>query len=172
MVTIAAASSPKHQLLNDQCLSSLRNTALWYPSVPGPNIRLNEASFTNPRSYTEGFEPLAWVRFGGPSGDYLNHLTRINFGRLQNRLNFIAFHYDIAIDGEEEKRYQLGRGLVTSAQDFLIDGPYGERITGVEVGMARAWGVTAGGPPDNSFVSAIQVFFFCFFFALVKLYSA
>src|ERR1700716_7669 len=39
MVSLGVACSTRYQVSNDQCRSSLRRTALWYPAVPGPCLK-------------------------------------------------------------------------------------------------------------------------------------
>jgi hypothetical protein len=41
---------------------SLRATALWYPTVPNPDLCLNDESFTGERPSAAGYQPLSWIQ--------------------------------------------------------------------------------------------------------------
>ena len=122
---------------------SLRATALWYPTVPSPDICLNDESFIGERLPAAGYQPLFWVLFGGPSGNYLRSLTEVCVTRLGD-LCSIEFHYnteDIPLGTRK-----LGRRNFTEFSHvtrFSIDGPGGELIQTVGVSIEKETGESA-----------------------------
>ncbi|OKL56123.1 hypothetical protein UA08_08708 [Talaromyces atroroseus] len=121
--------------------SSLRETAIWFPTIPLPNLCLNDESFTGENPLTAGYHPLIWTQFGGPNGVHLRSLTEICVTCLGN-LCSIEFHYD-RTDTETPETQVLGRRTVTDFSDtmkFAIDGPGGEFVQSVAVSLKRlAW---------------------------------
>lgn len=116
---------------------SLRETALWYPSVPDPDLCLNDGSFTGENPFDSGYQPLCWVHFGGHKGVDLRSLTEVCVTRL-GALCSIEFLYDIKTTRKETQK--LGRRISTMFSDvirFPIDGPGGEFIESVEVSLIR-----------------------------------
>ncbi|KAH0550938.1 hypothetical protein GP486_007698 [Trichoglossum hirsutum] len=119
---------------------SLRTTALWYPTVPSPDLYLNDVSFTGESPSAAGYRPLFWTRFGGPDGIYLRSLTEVCVTRLGG-LCGIEFHYDT--DDIPMEMRKLGRRNFTDSSHvtrFPIDGPGGELIQTVDVSIERAAG--------------------------------
>ena len=120
--------------------SSLRPTVLWYPTVPSPNVCLNDESFTGECPSTTGYQPLFWTLFGGPGGIYLRSLTEVSVTRLGDLCD-IDFRYhteDISM-----KTRTLGRRNFTEFSRiirFPIDGPGGELIQTVDVSIERMAG--------------------------------
>jgi hypothetical protein len=49
---------------------SLRNSAFWYPQIPGIGLYLNDDYFAARDSSTTRYQPLCWTMFGGPGGRY------------------------------------------------------------------------------------------------------
>ena len=120
--------------------SSLRSTALWYPTVPSPNVCLNDESFTGECPSTAGYQPLFWTLFGGPGGICLRSLTEVSVTRLGD-LCSIEFGYDT--EDISMKTRTLGRRNVTEFSRtirFPIDGPGGELIQTVDVSIERTAG--------------------------------
>ncbi|KAL9103785.1 MAG: hypothetical protein Q9163_001194 [Psora crenata] len=118
----------------------LRTTALWYPTVPSPDVCLNDESFTGECPSTAGYQPLFWTLFGGPGGIYLRFLTEVSVTRLGD-LCEIEFHYDT--EDITMTRRTLGRRNITEfsrTTRFYIDGPGGELIQSVDVSIKRAAG--------------------------------
>ncbi|KAK0104410.1 hypothetical protein ONS95_004704 [Cadophora gregata] len=60
---------------------SLRDSAFWYPKIPGIGFHLNDNCFAARDSSTAGYQPLCWTTFGGPGGIYLRYLTGISVTR-------------------------------------------------------------------------------------------
>ncbi|KAJ5113275.1 hypothetical protein N7456_001809 [Penicillium angulare] len=114
--------------------SSLRSTALWYPSVPSSAFCLNEQSFKGPIPPPTAFSPMHWVNFGGRKGTHLQYLTDISLGEFKYPAS-VKFQYeqDTLIEPlhfgvpETLDRYEY------SAND--IDGPGGEYIQTVHVAI-------------------------------------
>ncbi|KAH0538229.1 hypothetical protein FGG08_005148 [Glutinoglossum americanum] len=118
----------------------LRATALWYPTVPSPDLCLNEESFTGESPSAAGYQPLSWTRFGGPNGIYLRSLTEVCVTRLGG-LCGIEFHYDTEDIPIETRK--LGRRNFTDfsrVERFPINGPGGELIQTIDVSIERAAG--------------------------------
>ncbi|KAL8828532.1 MAG: hypothetical protein Q9170_006562 [Blastenia crenularia] len=120
--------------------SPLRPTALWYPTVPSPNVCLNDESFTGESPSIAGYQPLFWTLFGGPGGIYLRSLIEVSVTRL-GALCDIDFRYDT--EDISMKTRILGRRKITEFSRitrFAIDGPGGELIQTVDVSIERAAG--------------------------------
>jgi hypothetical protein len=108
--------------------------------VPGPNLCLNDESFTGESPSAAGYQPLFWAQFGGPNGIYLRSLTEVVVTRLGG-LCGIEFQYDTE-DIPAEMR-KLGRRRFTEfshVMRFPIDGPGGELIQTLDVSIERASG--------------------------------
>lgn len=118
--------------------SSLREAALWYPTVPELGLCLNEASFTGENPSSTGYQPLFWIHFGGPSGSYLEHITGVSVFRPRG-LYSLEFHYEPNCGPAGV--YKLGRRKaedVSHIQEFVIDGAGGEFIESIEVSLQRS----------------------------------
>ncbi|KAI9767966.1 MAG: hypothetical protein M1840_005278 [Geoglossum simile] len=118
----------------------LRATALWYPTVPSPDLCLNEESFTGESPSAARYQPLSWTQFGGPNGIYLRSLTEVCVTRLGN-LCGIEFHYDT--EDIPMKTRRLGRRNFTEfsrVERFPINGPGGELIQTIDVSIERGDG--------------------------------
>ncbi|KAI1879457.1 hypothetical protein JX265_002411 [Neoarthrinium moseri] len=96
---------------------TLRDSGIWYPDLPSSQLCLNEDFYIQREYHVSGFRPLIWTLFGGPGGIYLPNLTGI------------AVHMGGSIPGIDF-RYAPGCRI---PWEFSIDGPGGERISGVEV---------------------------------------
>ncbi|WEW59724.1 Protein gts1 [Emydomyces testavorans] len=132
LVSIAAAG-PRPM----PCDRSLRATALWYPTVPNPELYLNDESFTGESPLTAGYQPLIWIHFGGPKGVYLESIKEICVTRLGS-LCCIEFGYDT--EDIPTGLRKLGRRKVTDfsrVTRFQIDGPAGEFINTISVSIER-----------------------------------
>lgn len=115
---------------------SLRDTALWYPDIPGHGLYLNDYFSTgaDSSSGTE-YQPLCWTLFWGPGGIYLRSLTGISVSCL-GALRYMGFSYNT--DEIPIQYRKLGRRKSPEyAQDihFPIDGPGVETIEAVEVNL-------------------------------------
>ncbi|MCJ1349887.1 hypothetical protein MMC31_008130, partial [Peltigera leucophlebia] len=135
-LSVAEATRP-HEDMSEAQKPSLRNDALWYPSVPGVDLCLNERSFTGEPPSATGYRPLAWILFGGPNGDWLRHLAQVSV-RCEGNLYDIEFHYDIDwLAGTEVK---LGRRHLASNPEplrFNVDGRGGVIITALATNSER-----------------------------------
>ena len=56
---------------------SLRNTTLWFPTIPDQKLYLNKASFIGEPPSTSDYRPLAWILFGGCDGNELSTITDV-----------------------------------------------------------------------------------------------
>ncbi|EGD99690.1 hypothetical protein TESG_07031 [Trichophyton tonsurans CBS 112818] len=109
------------------------------PKMPLPELCLNDQSFTGQDPLTAGYQPLAWINFGGPKGVYLKHITGVCVTGPGN-ICTIEFEYDIDLPVEIRK---LGRRKVTNfsiMNRFKIDGPGGEYITNIDASIIRVEG--------------------------------
>ena len=114
---------------------SLRDTALWYPEIPEPGLYLNEDCFTGEDPSTVGYRPLCWTLFGGSGGIYLRCLTEISATCLGS-LCGIEFHYNTDEVPSRWRRLGLRKSTEYShVMRFPVDGPGGEIIKKVEVGL-------------------------------------
>ncbi|KAJ6782445.1 hypothetical protein PWT90_10366 [Aphanocladium album] len=115
--------------------ASLRSTAVWMGSVPSATQHLSEDVFAAMYADDGLYEPLHRSVFGGARGDSLAHLTGIQvfvttspcgveFEFAPGHLDYLDTCQDLGAFPETE---------LTSVQHFAIDGPGGERITGVDV---------------------------------------
>ena len=119
---------------------SLQATALWYPTIPSPNLCLKDTSFTGESPSTAGYQPLFWTHFGGPNGIYLRSLTEVCVTGSRS-LWSIDFHY--ATEDTPTEARKLGRGYFTEFSHvtrFPIDGPGGELIQTIDVSIKRVAG--------------------------------
>ncbi len=110
----------------------LRRSALWYPNVPPPLVNLNEDFFLPLQSYTWGYRPLFWTRFGGPSGSYLSHLIKITASWAGGLLR-MDFLFDRKIPDDCQRFGQHEDSENGTVIEFSVDGPGGEVIDQVEV---------------------------------------
>ncbi|KAH9216177.1 hypothetical protein DL95DRAFT_498506 [Leptodontidium sp. 2 PMI_412] len=112
---------------------SLRDSAFWYPEIPGTGLYLNDNCFVARDSSTARYQPLCWTMFGGPGGIYLRYLTGISVTCI-GTLRGIEFHYnteDVPIECRKLGRYRSSE--YAQVIHFSIDGPGGEVIDAVEV---------------------------------------
>lgn len=134
MVSIAVVQQANNYKLG---LPSLQSAALWYQGIPEPHLCLNDHAYLLPEAHTTAtYWPFFWAKFGGPGGVYLRHLTGITV-HSNITITEIRFQYDI--DDIPSNCRRLGRHscLVSGCyrpMNFTIDGPGGERITGIELG--------------------------------------
>jgi hypothetical protein len=104
---------------------TLRQDALWYPSLPPNHLCLNENLYTgHPDNYT-GFEPMFWINVGAG-------LPRFCHIEMQTSLGTRVG--PITISGEDEERnsvfHMLGRGgnSLRHAGYLNLDDKAGESI--------------------------------------------
>ncbi|KAI0532871.1 hypothetical protein GGR58DRAFT_522393 [Xylaria digitata] len=124
--------------------NTIRSLGLWYPDIPDSTLSLNESSFSRCSASTNGFQPLLWANFGGPSGKFLQHLTKISVkvGQEWNRMICISFEYNTEVP-TEYRSLGFGRPPDRPSPQFLdrcdrwesfdIDGPGGEIINGIKL---------------------------------------
>jgi hypothetical protein len=113
----------------------LRTTALWYPDIPPENLYLYESSFAGRDVPLSEYHPLVRVMFGGPRGAYLKYLTKISV-TVSNAM-IVGIDFDYESKGSPVDCLRACRSTM-SADDsvkitFLIDGPGGEILTGMQV---------------------------------------
>ena len=141
MVSLGVAEKPSSHVERSILRSkSLRDAALWYPSIPEPGLYLNDDQFTGEDPSTIGYRPLCWISFGGPGGVHLRSLTDI-FVTCLGSMCGIEFIYNT--DEVPAQRRKLGRHKSSGYEEiirFPIDGPGGEIIETVEVDLKYSYG--------------------------------
>ena len=112
---------------------SLRDSALWFPGIPGSNLHLNETCFTGVDTPASEFRPLCYTLFGGSGVTDFKSLTKVSVLSQGSFVMVIDFHYDTGNTRRlGHQRHQL------SAYDtsyFLIDGAQEEVIESIEVDL-------------------------------------
>lgn len=96
---------------------------------------LHEQSFFQAETYTATYWPLLWTKFGGLGGRYLCHLTGIVV-HSNGAITGMYFQYDtddVPSDCRGMGRHSCSQSGCDRPMNFTIDGPGGERITGIEV---------------------------------------
>lgn len=129
MVSLAVAESVTPTIKSE----SLRDSAFWYPKIPGISLYLNDDYFAARDSSTTMYQPLCWTMFGGPRGVYLHHLTGISV-TCRSNLRGIEFHYNsehIPIECRKLGRYKSSE--YDEVIHFDIAGPSGEDIDNIKV---------------------------------------
>ena len=126
--------------------SSLQHSALWFPDIPpSGGLQLNEDSFTGDDPLVNNYQPLSWIHFGGETGECLNHVQGVLI-QHSHGLHGLQFVYDEVSMGSRSEK--LGRCRESELQPepiFHIDGPGGERINSVSVGIrGNESGITPG----------------------------
>ena len=119
----------------------LRDTAIWFPSVPSSELDLNDDTWIreDPRYTYPVYQPMIWVHFGGSRGSLLQHLVAVEISPYSH----VTFHYNLP--GTPFRTERLGRPgayfrapvrprTARSREDRVvaINGPGGERIESVE----------------------------------------
>lgn len=67
MVSLAVAEPLPPAAGNDTTKrQSLRDSAFWYPEIPGGDLQLNEDHFAAIDTSINRYRPLCWTHFGGP----------------------------------------------------------------------------------------------------------
>lgn len=141
MVSLGLAEKlPSHIERSITQNKSLRDTAFWYPDIPGPALCLDDEGFVGEDPSAVRYRPLCWALFGGFGGRHLESPTGISVTCLGS-LCGIEFHYNT--DEVPAEWRKLGRRKSTEyAQDmrFPVDGPGGELIETIEVNLEYAYG--------------------------------
>ncbi|KAI0423605.1 F-box domain-containing protein [Xylaria sp. FL1042] len=112
---------------------SLRDSAFWYPRIPGTDLYMNDDYFTARDTSITRYRPLCWTMFGGPGGIYLRYLTGISVSCWGSPCG-IEFHYnteDVPVECRKLGRYKSSEYV--EVMHFPIDGPGGEIISAIEV---------------------------------------
>lgn len=119
----------------------LRDTELWFPTIPGENSSLVPGCRNSPSHYC----PLLYLDFGGRNGAYLKNIVSVSLlvSRDSNIPKAVKVEYDRPISGskvrildkwgvyDSDTQYDSS---VTREIKFAIDGASGEYITRVDIG--------------------------------------
>ncbi|VUC37109.1 unnamed protein product [Clonostachys rosea] len=118
-----------------QTQGNLASAALWYPEVPPASATLQNLELADNRYFTNSkyYAPLVWAHFGGQRGESLRNLVSITF-TVNKGIMKMTFGYNSLPD------LTLGRHVLPLHEywelppaKFIINGPGGEFITGVDV---------------------------------------
>ncbi|EPE28689.1 Mannose-binding lectin [Glarea lozoyensis ATCC 20868] len=124
MISLAIADSCSRDPENE----SLRDLAMWYPSVPPINLHLHEACFEARKSAVNRFQPLCWTLFGGHGGKYLQSLTGVTV-TYRARVSGVEFNYNTEqVPAECRKVGRYRPHTFDTVSYFPIDGAGGEYI--------------------------------------------
>ncbi len=105
---------------------------MWYPTIPPPDLCLNEDAFLPSALHMEAYKPLFWCHFGGPGGKYLRHLTGIKTMQNDGLLRmYFLFDTEVPVECRSFGRLRSAGWGVGSTMP--IDGPGGERIEIVQM---------------------------------------
>lgn len=111
----------------------LRTTGLWYPEIPPLSYHLHDDIFAGRDISLHEYRPLVHVMFGGRRGSLLKYLTRISVTVSNAAIVGIDFFYT---DHSPVKQLQACPSTASGDDSvkipFLIDGPGGERLTGLQ----------------------------------------
>ncbi|OAA71479.1 F-box domain, Skp2-like protein [Cordyceps fumosorosea ARSEF 2679] len=140
----------------------LRNGSLWAKSIPDSSLQLNDTTvaisnfgveYTSApgySAYSDWYDPIHRSVFGGTRGQSLTYLTGIHaymlLGPSGLEFEFAPGHLDY-VDTCEDLGVFPDSDCATM-QHFYIDGPGGERITGVELYLEHEEGVAIDDSQD------------------------
>ncbi|TQW07179.1 hypothetical protein V2A60_000803 [Cordyceps javanica] len=119
--------------------ASVRDTAVWQEGIPDRQLQLNEAFFSVLHADDDFYDPIYWSVFGGTRGQSLGHLTAIQtymtstpcgieFWFTPGYLDYIDTCGDLGVFPDSE---------LAALQRFSINGPGGERISGVDLYLSH-----------------------------------
>jgi hypothetical protein len=134
----------------------LRTTGLWYPDLPPPSHHLHDDTFAGRQIPLQEYRPLVHIMFGGLKGHMLQYLTRISVTVSKTAIIGINFYYS---DDAPVERLQACPATAThdytAEIPFNIDGPAGERLTGIHADMDLF--ASAHGCSNYNYVASLKV---------------
>ena len=118
---------------DSQRTRSLRDTAIWFRSVPDQHLDLNEHIFPRGAHTRDNeYDPIFWTLFGGSRGSFLRYLVAVEIRQFSQ----IKFHYNMPQNSYRVKRLgRKNRELKRPPVRFEIDGPGGEIIETVDISL-------------------------------------
>ncbi|OAQ95625.1 hypothetical protein LLEC1_03640 [Akanthomyces lecanii] len=144
---------------------SLRDTAVWEKGVPDPALRLNEAFFSTMYVWADNgiYDSIHRSVFGGTRGQSLRYLTGIQvymtstpcgleFEFTPGHLDYVDTCEDLGVFPDSE---------MASLQHFSINGPGGERISGVELYVYYRPNETLVDGEPSAELDSFKAGFFC-----------
>lgn len=143
-----------HRLNHKDATEILRSKALWYPRIPPANLCLNLRwqDFAYGDCGHGDYFPLLWQKFGGEKGRDLRRLTSIEASVEEDCLQQITFHYGQESDEASGEPSSVKFGCPQpifldfgKTVRFLIDGPGGEMISGIDL-LSNMWPNRANKP--------------------------
>lgn len=164
LISLAIVDERTGKVKHHEVLAPLRDRFTWFPDIPPEGLNLNDQQFSGTVAddmRKEGlYRRLFWMHFGGPGGVYLQHVVSITCyfpGGIREM--GIEVHYDREIEGSttcilggrerpeppdrlgwsefpELAEEEMSGSEVMEPMTFDIDGPGGEYITGVQVGVS------------------------------------
>jgi hypothetical protein len=121
-------------------------------------LNLYEESFAGRDVSLDEFRPLVHVMFGGLGGIYLKNLVRISVVVSKAAVVGIDFYY--SGEGAPPAKCIQACPSMSTADDnwFSIDGPAGERLTGIQADSEAGFGVLGSSSAyKNGFISSLKV---------------
>lgn len=123
----------------------LRNSALWYPTLPYPPSTQNLHDISFPAHHLSSpseYRPLVHIMFGGQNGALLSHLVKISVTVSRSAIVGVDFFYDTPVQltasgSSSDDIFCMQSCPSTASADtsdkipFKIDGPAGERLVGI-----------------------------------------
>ncbi|KAM5381813.1 hypothetical protein ACJZ2D_002803 [Fusarium nematophilum] len=128
LVSLSIASTPETQKEPEAPLSAL-DSLLWYPDIPPLGVSALGASDGLQRPDPRQDLPLCFSLFG-PDGERAHNLMGI-LVRMDDARKILSISTPLG-DMRGAKRLGLWGNELTDEDDFEIDGPEGERITGLD----------------------------------------
>lgn len=137
MTKLAVAPSLTLNIHQPPAMATLRNQAFWHPDIPDTSLFIREQGLPSVTYFTKKYRPIRWVHFGGPGGEYLRHITKMDVAvqSLPFRFSF-EFHYGGLSVPREHARLSMRPSNVpepTELEEFLIDGSHGEVVKDIAV---------------------------------------
>jgi hypothetical protein len=130
-LAIADSSYPSLGSVTGDETKSVRDTALWFPDVPGSHLHFNERCFTGIDTPVSQFQPLYYILFAGSGINHEQRLTKISALFQERLVMMIDFHFDI---GDVRRLGHQHQDLSEyQVCDFSIDGANEEVPETIEV---------------------------------------
>lgn len=114
---------------------SIRERALWFPTIPDSELYLNEESYVAEDLYSI-YRPIFWIHFGGPKGILLQYVNKIIVDT--NDLGVCAIQFTYTSGKGYVNSPPLGRHKACFGRErhyFEIDGEGGERINMIKYSL-------------------------------------
>ncbi|KAH9895319.1 hypothetical protein F4778DRAFT_783674 [Xylariomycetidae sp. FL2044] len=131
LVSLAVPSAPETKVGPADNVK-VRDTTLWYPDIPHKAFSFLGASGEYYRACAKQDLPLCYDVFGGISGECAPNLTKITVRTHTSYIGDRLLSIAASIGCEIAANVGLYEYKVGEEQDFIVDGPGGERISGID----------------------------------------